>query len=799
MNMQSFKRATRIFNVKPLVRPRELTDEQAVALKREQLQAIAQLTNIIVLGCALNAAVLVFMSSMSSLSGMMVWWGAVMAAVLTYVLGVHIRSPRADRFEDKPDAHLAKFVRGATCIGVLWALVPMVAIPVSGAEGFTGVGIVMIAMMFGGVLFIGRIPEAAMGLVLPIVAGILIGLQFLQDPSTNLLSIIVITYAAVLYFAARLSYTQFVNQFLDKVTLEDQTEVIGLLLRDFEENTSDRLWETDTSGIIRPLASEFGLSRAANAFLVSGNDIAQMFEASSARETLARSLEKARPFQDLALSICTDDKTRWISLTGKPLYEKNTFVGFRGVASDITKSKETQDQIDFLAHYDALTQLPNRETLTMRLRELLSETKPWGCEFALVWIDLDNFKWINDTLGHQTGDDVLKSAAARLISFTGDTLMVARISGDEFAIICRNDGYKDLCERMDALVKALAEPYSIWGTSVMCRASLGVKVMMQSQPDVNPILKHAELALYAAKDNERGSWALFDQKLENYARSQHELQADLENAIERGELRLFFQPTVDATTHEVVGCETLIRWQHPRKGLLSPEAFIEFAEETGMITRIGDWVIRQALCEAQRLPDHVRIAVNISPLQLRSANLVQTIVNALATNGIAANRLELEITESVMITDTEFTMQRLRQLKELGLRIALDDFGTGFSSLSYLREFPFDKLKIDKSFTENLETDKDTQAITRATLQLAKALGMSVTGEGVETARQGDFLRDNGCDELQGYLHSRPMPLEKLEHLMDLKPAPPPIPAEQATTLRDVREPANDEDIRQKA
>ena len=239
MNMQSFKRATRIFNVKPLVRPRDLTDEQAVALKREQLQAIAQLTNIIVLGCALNAAVLVFMSSMSSLSGMMVWWGAVMAAVLTNVLGVHIRSPRKDRFEDKPDAHLAKFVRGATCIGVLWALVPMVAIPVSGAEGFTGVGIVMIAMMFGGVLFIGRIPEAAMGLVLPIVAGILIGLQFLQDPSTNLLSIIVITYAAVLYFAARLSYTQFVNQFLDKVALEDQTEVIGLLLRDFEENTSD--------------------------------------------------------------------------------------------------------------------------------------------------------------------------------------------------------------------------------------------------------------------------------------------------------------------------------------------------------------------------------------------------------------------------------------------------------------------------------------------------------------------------------------------------------------------------------
>jgi diguanylate cyclase (GGDEF)-like protein len=799
MQKNTLKRVSRVFNVTPLLRPPVLSDDQNASLKREQLRAITELTNIIILGCLLNAAVLVFMSSATSLSNMMIWWGGIMAAVLAYVLGVHIRAPRENRFEDRPDAHLARFVRGTTCVGVLWALVPMVAIPVSGADGFTGVGIVMIAMMFGGVLFLGRVPEAAMGLVLPIVAGILIGLQFLQDPSTNLLSIIVLTYAGVLYFSSRLAFTQFVNQFLDKGALEDQMEVIGLLLRDFEENASDWLWETDTKGILRPLASEFGLSMHVNDILSPGQDITEAFDPSESRDSMIKCLQKAQPFRDIVLSIETENGSKWISFTGKPLYEKSVLVGFRGVASDVTKSKETQDQIDFLAHFDTLTQLPNRESLSVKLRELLSETKAWKNEYALVWLDLDNFKWINDTLGHQTGDDVLKSAAARLTDFVGDASLVARISGDEFALICRNDGYKDLCARMDELVKALAEPYSIWGTSVMCRASLGVKVMMQSQSDINSLLKHAELALYSAKDNERGSWALFDQKLENFARAQHELQADLENAIERGELRLFFQPTVDATTHDVVGCEALIRWQHPRKGLLSPAAFIEFAEETDMITRIGDWVIRQALCEAQRLPDHVRIAVNISPLQLRSANLVQTIVNALATNGIAANRLELEITESVMITDTEFTMQRLRQLKELGLRIALDDFGTGFSSLSYLREFPFDKLKIDKSFTENLETDKDTQAITRATLQLAKALGISVTGEGVETGRQGDFLRDNGCDELQGYLHSRPMPLEKLEHLMELKPAPPPIAVGKTTNLRTVPKPANDVNIRQKA
>lgn len=799
MKMQHLKLFTRIFNVRPFLKPRALTDEQVTALKREQLKSMSELTNIIVLGCALNAAVLVFLSNSSSLANMMIWWGAIMATVLTYVLIVHMRSSNKNRFENKPYEHLSRFIRGATSVGVLWAMVPMIAIPLSGDAGFAEVGIVMVAMMFGGVLFIGRIPEAAMGLVLPIVVGMLIGLQFLQDPSTNLISIIILTYAAVLYFASRLAYTQFVNQFLDKLALEDQTEVIGLLLRDFEENTSDWLWETDASGIIRPLASEFGLSNTTNDFLLSGTNIKDVFAQANAIGELETAFTKVQPFRDLSLNIEIDGIIRWISVTGKPVYEKSVLVGFRGVATDVTEAKETQDRIDFLAHYDSLTQLPNRATLKAKLRDLLAETKLWESDYALVWVDLDNFKWVNDTLGHQTGDDVLKNAAARLTQFTGDTSMVARISGDEFAVICENSGYKDLCEKMDDLIKALSEPYSIWGTSVLCRASLGVKVMTQSQSDVNPLLKHAELALHSAKDNERGSWALFDQKLENYAKSQHELQADLENAIERGELRLFFQPTVDATTHDVVGCETLIRWQHPRKGLVSPEAFIEFAEETGMISRIGDWVIRQALYEAQRLPDHIRIAVNISPLQLRNTNIVQTIVNALATNGIAANRLELEITESVMMTDTEFTMQRLRQLKDLGLRIALDDFGTGFSSLSYLREFPFDKLKIDKSFTENLETDVDTQAITQATLQLAKALGMSVTGEGVETMRQGDFLRDNGCDELQGYLHSRPMPLEKLEHLIDLKPAPPPVAQKNANSVRLMPTHDNDEDIRKKA
>lgn len=784
MKMAKFLGIKRGLDISPLLGTPKLTSDQAQALKIEQLRAVSQLNNVIVLGCLINAAVLVLTFWGSSLSGLMVWWGVIIAATMSAVLFLHVRKKDKNDFEADTDGHIARFIRGTTSVGVLWALVPMIAIPVAGVDSFTGVGLILTATMFGGVLFIGRIPEAAMGLVLPITAGILIGLQFLQDPGTNILSIVVLTYAGILYFASRLAYSQFATQHMDKIALQDQTEVIGLLLRDFEENTADWLWETDAEGIIRPLATEYGLTITENEALKSGNALLEAFVETDIRHDLSTSLRKQVPFRDYELKLQFRDAAAWISLSGKPLFEKDKFVGFRGVATDITKAKQTKDQVDFLAHYDALTRLPNRTSLDDWLQSHFRKTEPWTNEYALVWVDLDNFKSVNDSLGHQTGDEVLRKVAARLTEFTGDPNLAARISADEFAFICVNTGYSDLCKKLDELSACLNAAYNIWGSTVLCRASLGVKVMSKSQSDTTQLFKHAELALYAAKEAGKGTWALFDQKLENFARAQHELQADLENAIERGELRLFFQPTVDATTHEVVGCETLIRWQHPRKGLLSPDDFIQFAEDTGMITRIGDWVIRQALCEARRLPDHVRIAINVSPLQIHSANLVQTIVNGLATNGIAADRLELEMTESVLISDTEFTMKRLRQLKDLGLRIVLDDFGTGFSSLSYLRQFPFDKLKIDRSFTANLEIDEDSQSITRATLQLAKALGMRVTGEGVETIRQGDFLRDNGCDELQGYLHSRPQPLEKLGHMIELKSAPPPVPANETVAFQ---------------
>ncbi|MEM8615465.1 MAG: EAL domain-containing protein [Pseudomonadota bacterium] len=745
----------------------DLTPEQSAGFMAAQVEDIQRLATITILAAYLNLFVLVLSFWETDLGRLVMSWGGIMALVLFYMLAAQRLTRHKTWTRDNDKKRLQKFTRGATSIGILWGFVPVLVLPFSDSIGVTAVGMLLTGTMFGGVLLIGRVPQAAMGLVTPIVIGILVALQLQQDPRNSLLSVMTLAYAGVLYFASRLAYTQFLHQFVDRESLAEKSEVIGLLLKDFEENTSDWLWQTDADGQVTTLPTEFDHQTSTETPIEVGEQFLSRFDPDAAYESISESMTQKTPFRDVTLRLETDDgDQRWLNLSGKPLFHKGEFCGYRGVASDITEAKNSEDRIAFMAHYDTLTGLPNRGQLTERITGLRGRGE--SEDYALVWMDLDNFKWVNDTLGHDSGDEILKAVADRLQSVQPEPLMAARISGDEFALLMRYKTYEDLCAQMDRLTARLAEPYDVWGSTVLCRASLGVKTIPHGRFDTETTMKHADLALHHAKEHERGTWCLFDQKLAERVKSLRELELDLNNAIERDEMRLFYQPIVDAKTQTVVGLETLLRWQHPRKGLLGPGAFISFAEESGVIARLGDWVIRQALSDARQLPDHIRVAVNISPLQIHSTGLIATIVNALATNGVSADRLELEITESVMISDAEFTMQRLTQLKDIGVRIALDDFGTGFSSMSYLRQFPFDKLKIDKCFVDDVETDEDSRAIAQATLQMAKALGMRCTGEGVETPRQAEFLRENGCDELQGFMISRPLPLNKLGHLIKI-------------------------------
>jgi diguanylate cyclase (GGDEF)-like protein/PAS domain S-box-containing protein len=626
-------------------------------------------------------------------------------------------------------------------------------------------------MMFAGTFLMARTPAAAISFLLPVGAGVVAAMQLLNDQTYQFISLLSLGYVGVLVLAVSWSYKQFVEQHLSECAVTEQSQLIGLLLRDFEESTSDWLWQTNAEGRLQDIPLVFEGLKGADGVMRKGEPLLDMFVEDDVHHILKTSLMRRQAFRDLALQVKTPELGHecWWSVTGKPIFESGKFRGFRGVATDITQSKEIEDRIAYMAHYDGLTGLPNRITMQEHLEKAVRTPLPPKASRALVWMDLDNFKWVNDTLGHPAGDELLRQVSGRLTGVCRDEDIVSRISGDEFALIVERPDWEQLEDFLDDLVERMSEPYDIWGSTANCSASVGVRLFDSFTSDARVMLKHADLALYQAKKLGKGNWCMFTDELDEKARARQQIETDLYRALDNKELRVFFQPVVDAETLEVSGFETLLRWEHPTRGLVYPGEFIEHAEDIGLITRIGDWVIRAAMAEARRLPDHIGISVNISPLQIHSQSLVPTIMQAIAANNIAPERLELEITESVLMSDTEFTLQRLHQIKKIGVRIALDDFGTGFSSLSYLRSFPFDKIKIDKSFVSDLESRADNRAIAIATLDLARSLGMSCTAEGVETGYQSDFLRENGCNNLQGFFISRAQPLDKLRHLVELK------------------------------
>lgn len=759
-----------------LMKPVDVPEEEAADIRAKQLETAGRLTPVMILANLVNATVVLISFWGSPAIRLLSLWAGLLFAASAILLVANMRFRRKAKARNRTHRRgnsplrtqqgIESFARLASFVGLIWGILPLLIMPFNDDTSQLAVSIIMAGMMFGGVVLISRIPEAAQAFLIPTTIGFVVGLQLGDDPRNEFLSILALVYASVLWISIRWSYRQFVEQHLSEAAVQQQAQLIGLLLRDFEESTSDWLWQTDEEGILEdipmPLLSG---EEAVVETMTRGIPMVSLFDETDARTSLACLLDSRQPFRDHAMQVTGQDGVWW-SLTGKPVFDSTgTFTGFRGVASDISQSKANEDRIAFMAHYDQLTSLPNRACLGEHLEQMLQSPADEDVVRAILWLDLDNFKWVNDTLGHPAGDELLCQVASRLRQGVQDAVVVARLGGDEFAVLveCGNDD--QLMAQVKALSERLNAPYEIWGATAHCGASIGVKLIEDRSEDIATLLKHADLALYQAKEAGKRTWCVFSGELAERARIRRELEVDLHQALEQNQLQLFFQPQMCAKTGKIVGCETLLRWMHPTRGLIGPGNFIKHAEDTGFITRLGDWALREALRVAQRLPDDMRIAVNISPLQIHSASLLNTILSALATNQIAPSRLELEITESVLISDTEFTLDRLKKLKEIGVRISLDDFGTGFSSLSYLRRFPFDKLKIDKGFVQDIDHSEESRAITRATLQLAKALNMVCTAEGVETESQKTFLTEIGCDELQGYLISRPQPLDRLSHL----------------------------------
>ena len=452
---------------------------------------------------------------------------------------------------------------------------------------------------------------------------------------------------------------------------------------------------------------------------------------------------------------------RVISIINQPMADG----GWVATHEDITERLAAQERIKHLAHYDALTDLPNRVSFYERMETVLSRQRR-SETIAVLSLDLDRFKNVNDTLGHPVGDLLLQAAADRMRSCVRSEDLVARLGGDEFAIVQGSSTQSsDVSALATRLIEAVGAPYDLDGHQVIVGASVGIAVAPTDGEKPDILMKSADLALYRAKADGGGAFRFFEAEMDARMQARHALELDLRKAIVNGEFELYYQPIVDVKTERITSCEALLRWHHPERGMVAPVEFIPVAESTGLIVPLGEWVLRQACDQAARWPDHVTVAVNLSPVQFKSRNLLPTVVNALATSGLPASRLELEITELVLLQDNEGAFEVLRQLRGLGIRIAMDDFGTGYSSLGYLRSFPFDKIKIDQSFIHDLSIKGGSIAIIRAVVGLSSSLGITTTAEGVETKEQLARLTSEGCNEVQGFLFSPPRPAAELQRL----------------------------------
>ena len=435
---------------------------------------------------------------------------------------------------------------------------------------------------------------------------------------------------------------------------------------------------------------------------------------------------------------------------------------------DVTERRQAEARIAYMAHHDALTDLPNRSMFHQHLIDALSRAKRERQSMAALWVDLDHFKAINDSFGHPTGDRLLQVAASRLRDCVGDAGFVARIGGDEFAVVLEHVSTpKAAGEAAERLIETLSAPYDCEGAEMVVGCSVGIAIYPGDGETADELLRNADMALYRAKADGRGGYHFFEPAMDQQVQKRRALERDLRKGLLRGEFELFYQPLIDLASDRVTAFEALLRWRQPERGMVSPAEFIPVAEETGLIVQLGEWVLQEACREAARWPAEVKIAVNLSPIQFRTRNLVSAVVNALARSGLVPERLELEITESVLLAENEMNLATLHQLRGLGVRISMDDFGTGYSSLGYLRSFPFDKIKIDRSFVSELAKSGDCLAIIRAISGLGRSLGVRTTAEGVETAAQLDLLRDEGCTEVQGFYFSAPRPASEVLALLE--------------------------------
>ena len=541
------------------------------------------------------------------------------------------------------------------------------------------------------------------------------------------------------------------ERLIEQSELERSEQTVRLLLHEYEASGSDWLFETNPAGRLVDITERFAEAAGRPAEELKRTALLDLFSRGPERTELAEMIEAQQSFRNQVVPLAGNGKKTWWSVSAKPLTDGS----MRGVMSDVTVEVMAEQRLSRMARSDTLTGLANRLRFNENLAKSVSRP---GAGRTLMFIDLDKFKVVNDTLGHETGDDLLIAAARRMTKECGRGDLPVRLGGDEFAVLCAQKlSRAEVTNLADRLIQRLSDPFRLAGKLIRVSASIGIAHVGDEPLEPEDLMRQADLALYAAKQKGRGCWQEYNAELQALERKRRGLELDLRQALAEGQFALAFQPQIDFATGQPAGMEALLRWNHPEHGLVMPDEFIGLAEESGLIIGIGEWIVNEAIRTASNWDRPLTIALNLSPVQIRSERFVQVLARAIAASGIDPARIELEITETALLHDTDENVQTLHRLRSLGVCIALDDFGTGYSSLNYLRSFPFDTIKIDRCFVQDLMERPDCQAIIRATVNLAQELDMETVAEGIETIEQYDWLEGIGCTAGQGYLISHPI------------------------------------------
>jgi diguanylate cyclase (GGDEF)-like protein len=644
---------------------------------------------------------------------------------------------------------------GAT--GALWTMSSVA----SGNLQLRDAGFVTLAMATG--LFVRSIvavsspPLAIINAAVAIVATLL----FSRNPATSF----AIDALAVVMIAYSIANTrETLARGRRRLAVEWQAKKALNFVDEFENSGRGWFWETDSLGTLSYVSQQLAEDFQCQPEALLGRKFTDLLsvdhetETLEERKTLGFHLSARFPFSDVVVRPASEEDVHW-SLSGNPIFdERGRFLGFRGIGTDLTEQRKSEREISRLARFDSLTGLPNRAMMRQTLDEALRNAAHRQKGLALFMIDLDRFKNVNDTLGHPVGDALLRQVSERLKSVMGNHGQVGRLGGDEFQAVLPGTVDIGLLESLArTLIEHASRPYVIEGHKVTIGASVGIAIGDPGRASADALVRNADLALYAAKAAGRGKHRFYEPSMHSEAAERQLLENDLRQAIERGELAVHYQPIVRAAGEEISGFEALVRWNHPSRGRISPDKFIPLAEEAGLIWSIGEWVLKTSLEEAAHWPDHVRIAVNLSPLQFNDPKVVGMVATHLGETGVRPERLELEITEGVFLAEGDSTDETFAGLKKLGVRLALDDFGTGYSSLGYLKKAPFDKIKIDQSFVRGAaSTTNRNAAIIRAIVTLAETLGMDTCAEGVETHDDLQLIRELGVSMVQGYIFGKP-------------------------------------------